>query len=262
MLRCPSKTRSNSPTTATTMEKCTAETGPWSARQDEKLVWEYANTGNRLAFEELVRRYERDLYSYLRGYLGDAQLAEDVFQVAFLQVHLKCRQFQPDRRFRPWLYTIANNKANDLLRRNRRHKAVSLSAADGGLGSNNERQSLGDLLEASDADPSEPLESAEDCQRTRSAVEKIPTKFRQPLDLVAFRGLKYREAADVLGIPLGTFKSRMNKALRILHEALIVAGCPASNEISRAPTGLESVSEPGGAAVILPPHNGRTGMNV
>jgi RNA polymerase sigma-70 factor (ECF subfamily) len=181
---------------------------------------EYAETRSQVAFEELVRRFEREIYSYLRSYLGDAHLAEDAFQATFLQLHLKCHQFEPDRRLRPWLYTIASNQATDLLRRNRRHKAASLSTAAGYDGSSDERQSLDGLLEATDAGPSERLESAEDCQKARSAVEKLSGKLRQMLDLVAYQGLKYREAAGVLGIPLGTVKSRMNKALRSLRKAL------------------------------------------
>ena len=86
-------------------------------------------------FEELVRRYEKELYGYLRHYLGDAEMAEDVFQHDFLQVHLKCDQFEPGRKVRPWLYTIAINQAIDFQRRNRRHRMTSLNRAtrnDGG----------------------------------------------------------------------------------------------------------------------------------
>ena len=74
----------------------------------------------------LVHRYERELYSYLRRYLGDAAMAEDAFQGTFLQIHLKCGQFEPGRKFRPWLYTIATNQAIDAQRRNKRHRMVSL----------------------------------------------------------------------------------------------------------------------------------------
>ena len=60
------------------------------------------------------------------GTLGDAEMAEDAFQAAFLQVHLKCHQYEPGRAFRPWLYTIATNQAIDAQRRSRRHRMVSL----------------------------------------------------------------------------------------------------------------------------------------
>ena len=87
MSRYPSKTRntSHAATTATTNDAGTAR--PWLMRGDEELMLEYAETGSRLAFEELVHRYERELYSFLRRYLGDAHLAEDAFQATFLQLH-------------------------------------------------------------------------------------------------------------------------------------------------------------------------------
>src|SRR3989304_2158430 len=98
----------------------TAESPGEAVTPDEVLLLAYRDHADRTAFSELVRRYERELYSYLRRYLGDAGMAEDAFQATFLQVHLKCDQFAEGRRFRPWLYTIATNQAIDAQRRNRR----------------------------------------------------------------------------------------------------------------------------------------------
>ena len=150
-----------------------------SVRTDEELLATYAETGNRDAFEELVHRYERELYSYLRQFLGDAQLAEDVFQTTFLQVHLKCRQFAPGRRLRPWLYAIAAHQAVDLLRRNRRHKAVILGIPSGDGDTDDERQTLDSLLETKETDPSERLKLIEDRDWTRLALKTIPAKLRE-----------------------------------------------------------------------------------
>lgn len=211
------------PTSATTTTPRNRTGRSWPAWHDEDLLSAYAETGSREAFEELVRRYEHELYGYLRQVLGDAQLAEDAFQTTFLQLHLKCRQFDRDRALRPWLYAIANHQAVDLLRRTRRHKAVSLNAAAGDADSDDERHPLGDLLRTKDAGVVDNLESIEDRERTRSAMDKIPAKLKQVLVLVIYQGLKYREAAGVLGIPLGTVKSRMNNALRSLRDVLIVA---------------------------------------
>ena len=72
-------------------------------RTDEELLLDYRSRSDRPAFEELVRRYEKELYGYLRHYLGDADMADDVFQQTFLQVHLKCDQFEEGRKVRPWL---------------------------------------------------------------------------------------------------------------------------------------------------------------
>ncbi len=82
--------------------------------------WATGRRGDRRLFEELIRRYERELFNYLKQYLGDTQLAEDAFQSTFLQVHLKCDQFDPERRFRPWLYAVATNQAIDTQRQRRR----------------------------------------------------------------------------------------------------------------------------------------------
>src|SRR3954467_14359447 len=92
---------------------------------DEELL-ERFRRGEADLFGVLVRRYERELYGYLRRYLGDAALAEDVFQNTFLQLYVKSGQYEKGRPVRPWLYTIATHQAIDALRRNGRHQAVSL----------------------------------------------------------------------------------------------------------------------------------------
>src|ERR1051326_6570522 len=76
----------------------------WSQKTDEELLLAHRLHGRREAFEMLVHRYEREIYSYLRRYLSDATLAEDVFQATFLQLHLKADQFEEGRKVRPWLY--------------------------------------------------------------------------------------------------------------------------------------------------------------
>jgi RNA polymerase sigma-70 factor (ECF subfamily) len=195
--------------------------GPWSVRRDEDLLVEYAQKQTREAFEELVHRYKREIYGYLRRYLRSAELAEDAFQATLLRVHLKCRKFDPCRRFRPWLYRIATNRAIDLLRQNRRHKAVSLNAGTSDRGSS-EGLTDQDLLSFRDAGPSERLEAAEDRQRIRSVVDQFPTRLKGVLDLVIFQGLKYQEAADALQIPLGSVKSRMNAAVVRLRRTFMV----------------------------------------
>ena len=83
---------------------------------DEELLLCYCTTGRRPLFDELVYRYERELFSYLRRYLGSAEMAEDVFQATCLLIHLKCHKFEQGRRFRPWLYAVATNAAIDAQR--------------------------------------------------------------------------------------------------------------------------------------------------
>src|SRR5258705_8114497 len=113
-----------------------------SSLSDEELLVGYREKGDANLFSELVHRYERELFSYLQRYLGDAEMAEDAFQAAFLQVHLKCQQFEPGRTVRPWLYTIATNQAIDAQRRSRRHRMVSLDRSAGADG-----EDVGKLLD-------------------------------------------------------------------------------------------------------------------
>ena len=194
-------------------------------RTDEDLLLAYRERGDRLAFDEMVHRYERELYGYLRHYLGDANQAEDVFQQTFLQVHLKCGQFEAGRKVRPWLYTIATNQAIDLQRRNRRCRTTSLDRRNGG-DPQDESGTLGQLLDSPVPGPAEQVASAEHRQQVRAAVEDLPEVTRQVVMLVYFQGLKYREAAEVLSIPVGTVKSRLHAAIEKLSETLTSTRLP------------------------------------
>ncbi len=185
---------------------------------DEQLLLAYRDFGQRGAFERLVHRYEHELYSYLRRYLGDAQMAEDVFQVTFLQVHLKCDKFEEGRRFRPWLYTIATNQAIDAQRKNKRHRIASLDRKTTGP-HDDAVGTLIELLASGEPSPLSSLESSERCDWIRSALAELPETLRAAVVLVYYQGLKYREAADVLNIPVGTVKSRLHAAILKLNQA-------------------------------------------
>ena len=139
---------------------------------DEDLMLDYRERGDRRAFEQLVHRYERELYNYLRHYLGDAQMAEDAFQTTFLQVHLKCNQFEPGRKVRPWLYTVATNQAIDAQRRNRRHRMVSLDRRFGNDGGDSVA-SLVELIDSQEAEPLDHLRAAERHEAVRDAVDQL-----------------------------------------------------------------------------------------
>ena len=117
-------------------------------RSDEELLVAY-RSGETEAFAILVDRYRNELVHFLQRFLGSRAAADDVFQDAFLQVHLSADSFDADRRFKPWLYTIAANKARDFHRRRRRRAAVSLSSPVGGA--DGRETSLVDLLAGDDS---------------------------------------------------------------------------------------------------------------
>ena len=180
---------------------------------DERLLELYKANGDRAVFEVLVQRYQREIYSYLRRYLADAELADDAFQGTFLQVHLKCQQFDESRRFRPWLYGIATNQAIDMQRRMKRHRMASLDRA--GI-SDDSDGNWSEKLVGCDPDPLMEAALRENGEWVRTAIDSLSESMKQAVHLVYYQGLKYREAADVLGIPVGTVKSRLHAAVHRL----------------------------------------------
>ncbi len=176
----------------------------------------YRDQGNADDFNELIQRYEREIYRYLTRYLGDRTLAEDVFQNTFLQLHLKRDLYELGRPLRPWLYAIATHQAVDTLRKVGRHPTVSLdqsvdqSDRDPGL--------LIDLLIGTDTGPLEEMQTDERRQWVRQSIRKLPESLRQTLILAYYQDLKYREIAEILKIPVGTVKSRLHAAVAKLAE--------------------------------------------
>jgi RNA polymerase sigma-70 factor, ECF subfamily len=188
----------------------------WSRFSDEELLARY-RAGYTAAFTELVRRYERELYNYLRRYLGDATLAEDVFQNTFLQLHVKLDLYEKGRLVRPWLYTIATHQAIDAMRKTGRHQAVSLDAK--APSQDDSSNSFVNMLEGTETDPLEGLEASERQQWVREALDQLPIYLRSVVVMAYYQGLKYREIAEVLDIPVGTVKSRLHAAVAKLAEA-------------------------------------------
>lgn len=191
-----------------------------SEYSDEQLLLKYRQTGQREAFNLLVKRYERELYRYLKRYLNDAEMAEDAFQATFLQVHLKADKFEEGRRFRPWLYAVATNQAIDAQRRNKRHRLLSLdrSASDSG----DEIGTLVDLMVSGELGPVEQINLAERKRIVQDTLQNLPENLQSVVQLVYYQGLKYREAAESLDIPVGTVKSRLHGAMSKLAEALSI----------------------------------------
>jgi RNA polymerase sigma-70 factor (ECF subfamily) len=194
-----------------------AKNHPLTECSDEELLVSFQR-GQREAFGVLVRRYERELYGYLRRYLADASLADDVFQNTFLQLYTKVGKYEAGRPVRPWLYTIATHQAIDALRRAGRHQALSLEqqrepGADGDV------RTLIGTLESRTPGPLDMTLGEERRQSVRASVDRLPEFLRQVVVLAYYQGLKYREIAEVLEIPVGTVKSRLHAALLKLQEA-------------------------------------------
>ena len=143
---------------------------------DEQLITNYQE-GDSRAFETLVKRYEKELYHFLYRFMGQASLAEEAFQEAFLQIHLSAAQFETTRRFRPWLYTIAANKARDIMRSRMRRPSVQLTAIDD---DSSESDLWAHLLSIDDT-PDKEVDLDEQKEIVREAVARMPDHLRQKL---------------------------------------------------------------------------------
>ena len=198
-------------TETTTADSATSAGEAQSDLSDESLIVQYRQTGDRGLYETLIARYEREIFSYLRRYISDAELAEDAFQGTFLQVHLKCQQFDASRRFRPWLYAIATNQAIDIQRRNKRHQMISLDRTS--QSHQNDGGGWSDQLVGDCPDPLRVASDQENSRWVHQSVDSLGESLKQVVHLVYYQGMKYREAAEILGIPVGTVKSRLHAAV-------------------------------------------------
>lgn len=181
----------------------------------DETLFETYRKGDLGAFRSLVERHHDDLIRFLMRLMGDAAGAEDVFQETFLQVHQAAHTFDPTRRFRPWLFTIAANKARDYLRRKGRRRTLDLSAPiesdrGGGEGS---AGSFVDLLEVRVPSPDARMDEREQSELVQRALAGLQYSLREILLLAYFQRLSYAQIADELEIPLGTVKSRLHAAV-------------------------------------------------
>ncbi len=181
---------------------------PLEEKSDEILLDSYLR-GDHAAFTTLMNRYSNELLHFLTRFLGSRASADDVFQETFLQIHLSAETFDTERRFKPWLFTIAANKARDYHRKHSRGM-MSLSASIGGDG---EGESFVDLLQSEIPNPEMPLLDAERSRLVKKAVDSLPVHLREILLLSYFQGFSYNQIADSLEIPLGTVKSRLHTAV-------------------------------------------------
>jgi len=181
------------------------------AMSDTELLRRHLE-GDREAFAILVKRYRRELYNFLVRFTGDTSLADDVFQEAFLQLHISAATFDPAKRLKPWLFTIAANKARDAMRSRTRRQAAPLDASV--AGSDDERTSYASLMAANIPAPEESLSNQETRQAVRNIVDEMPENLRVVLLLNYFHEFPYKEIAEMLGVPLGTVKSRLHAAVK------------------------------------------------
>ncbi len=183
-------------------------------RTDEELVEDYLD-GDVASFRVLIDRFHDPLLRFLIRLMGGRAAAEDVFQDTFLQVHQSLDSFDPSRRLKPWLFTIAANKARDALRRRQRRPTVSLSAPVDTA----EGRSFVDLMEIDVDHVATRMEQAELSELVQRAIDTLSPRLREILLLAYFQKMTYAQIAEVSGIPLGTVKSRLHAAVAAFAKA-------------------------------------------
>jgi RNA polymerase sigma-70 factor (ECF subfamily) len=177
---------------------------------DAELLARYA-AGEEAAFREIVNRYKNGLYAFLRRFLNRQDLVEDVFQETFLQLFTSSDSFDTTRPLRPWLFTIAANKAKDALRKQQRTAAIPI-----GTMAEAQEMSFDDVLNALTSDttmPYEKLQKSETASRVRGIIANMPENLREILILGYFHQFSYKQMAQILSIPIGTVKSRLHTAV-------------------------------------------------
>lgn len=176
-------------------------------RSDEDLLASHA-AGSTGALDELIRRYSGELFGFLCRFVGSGAAADDLVQETFLQVHVSAATFDRERSFKPWLYTIAANKARDWLRGRARRSEQSLESG---------RQGEEEGSQAQIAAAAPPLDEAlardERRRAVRDVLDEMPEHLRMILVLGYFQHLPYADIADVLDVPVGTVKSRLHAAV-------------------------------------------------
>lgn len=181
----------------------------------EALLISKASKMDLEAFNLLVLKYQNLIYYHALALLGDHRAAEDATQESFLKAFKSMGNFRGGA-FRPWLMKIATNTCYDELRKAKRYTRVSLYV-ENEYGEEQENPAW-----LADTSPSilSVLEHKELSQDLYRMVDELPAKYRSALTLVDVHGLDYAETAQVLGIPLGTLKSRLARARFMMRNKL------------------------------------------
>ncbi|MGR3563602.1 MAG: RNA polymerase sigma factor [Heliomarina sp.] len=167
--------------------------------------------GDRIAMKELYERHQAGLYHFVRMKLGDAFEASDVMQDAFMEVWRRADRFKGQSSVKTWIYGIARNKAVDRIRRSTR---MTL------------RETPDDTVPDETPSALAVIEATSDAVRLRACLEKLTAAQKSVVRLTFFEDLTYPEAAEVEGVPVGTVKTRIHHAKKLLMHCLTKGETP------------------------------------
>ncbi len=188
---------------------------PEEKLSDHALI-EATKSGDETAFAEIMARYRNPITNYLYRFLNDYEEAVDLAQETFVRVYFAIDRYHTQFAFSTYIYSIATNLAISEIRRRKRRRLLSLTGLF-----------QGEDNEAVEFQPPDtrPLQDAEllDDERDKTigrAIAALPEKYRVPIILRDIEGRSYDEVAEVMGLGLGTTKSRISRARALLKEKL------------------------------------------
>jgi RNA polymerase sigma-70 factor (ECF subfamily) len=185
----------------------------------DQILVDRFKSGDQAAFDEMVGRYWDRIYAMVNQLLRNSQDAEEVTQDAFIRAHRGLVNFRGDSAFSTWLYQIATNLARNRYWywwRRKRDKSVSFDAPV----SSDNATTLADLIPAEVETPDDITVTQEFVARIAKGMERLSAKHREILTLRNIKNLTYEEIAEILGISVGTVKSRIARARESLRRKL------------------------------------------
>jgi RNA polymerase sigma-70 factor (ECF subfamily) len=178
---------------------------------DEELIAKFQN-GDVGAFNQIVLRYKDRLLNFIYRFMNDIDKAEDLVQDTFLKLYTHKHSYKEIAKFSTWLYTIAGNLAKTELRKIKRRKTFSVTD----LSYNDQEFIISDI----DTGPDEDIISRNLEKNIQSALNELQNEFRTVIILRDIQELSYEEISSIIGVPLGTIKSRINRGRLKLQKLL------------------------------------------
>ena len=188
-----------------------------AAMTDQEVVLA-ARRGEELAYRDLLRRYERPIFSLIYRMVRDRELAEDLSQETFVKALNALDSYRPEFKFSSWIFKIANNAAIDQLRR-RQLDTLSLDGAPNAE-TPDAIQATALQVGADQESPLEEVEAREIGTAVEVAIAKLRPEYRSCIMLRHVEGLAYEEIAQALDLPLGTVKTYIHRARHELRRHL------------------------------------------
>jgi RNA polymerase sigma-70 factor (ECF subfamily) len=175
-----------------------------------ELLVRRCQAGDAQAWEELVRQYHRRVYSICYRFAGSTDAAQDLTQEVFLRIYRTLNRYDPLRAgFMTWVATLTRNLLVDYFRKTKHERQTD--SLDSSLGDGPQATTLGELLVDSSAGPEAHLETREAREHVHRALQELSPELREAVILRDLQDMDYREIADVLQVPEGTVKSRINR---------------------------------------------------